>query len=120
MAFENFVQPHIPRFDGDYDYWSILMENFLRSKKFLPVVSTGMQEPAVGIALSNLQKAELDSLTLKDLKAKNFLFEAIDLSIMETILYEDTSKRIWDSLKKKYKGSAKPKRALLQTHCVDL
>ncbi|KAL5790264.1 hypothetical protein ACOSQ2_005152 [Xanthoceras sorbifolium] len=27
---ENFVQPAIPRFDGHYDHWSMLMENFLR------------------------------------------------------------------------------------------
>ncbi|KAK6936358.1 Cleavage/polyadenylation specificity factor, A subunit, C-terminal [Dillenia turbinata] len=34
MASENFVQPSIPRFDGHYDHWSMLMENFLRSKEY--------------------------------------------------------------------------------------
>ena len=29
-----FVQPVIPHFDGHYDYWSMLMENFLRSKEY--------------------------------------------------------------------------------------
>ncbi|KAL5841331.1 hypothetical protein ACOSQ3_011934 [Xanthoceras sorbifolium] len=33
MASENFVQPAIPRFDGHYGHWSILMENFLRGIK---------------------------------------------------------------------------------------
>ena len=30
----NFVQPAIPKFDGHYDHWSMLMENFLRSKEY--------------------------------------------------------------------------------------
>jgi hypothetical protein len=30
----NFIQPSIPRFDGHFDHWSMLMENFLRSKEF--------------------------------------------------------------------------------------
>jgi hypothetical protein len=32
MAEGNFVQPAIPRFDGHYDHWAMLMENFLRPK----------------------------------------------------------------------------------------
>ncbi|KAH0665104.1 hypothetical protein KY285_026310 [Solanum tuberosum] len=76
MAFENFFQAAIPRFDGQYDHWSMLMENFLRSKEFWPV--------------------------------------AIDRSILETILCKDTSKQIWDSIKKKYQGIAKAKRVKLQ------
>ncbi|PHT49015.1 hypothetical protein CQW23_13223 [Capsicum baccatum] len=87
----------------------MLMENFLRSKEFWPVVTVGVQEPATGTALSEAQKAELDSLRLKDLKAKNYLFQAIDRSILETILCKDTSKQIWDSMKKKYQGTAKAK-----------
>lgn len=78
-----------------------------------------MQEPAGGTALSEVQKAELDSLRLKDLKAKNHLFQAIDRSILETILCKDTSKQIWDSMKKKYQGTTKAKRALLQTLRAD-
>ena len=54
-------------------------------------------------------------MKLKDLKAKNYLFQAIDRSIMETLLCKDTSKQIWDSMKKKYQGSAKAKRQQLQT-----
>jgi len=51
---------------------------------------------------------------LKDLKAKNYLFQAIDHAILETILHKETSKQISDSMKKKYQGSAKVKRAQLQ------
>ena len=51
---------------------------------------------------------------MKDLKAKNYLFQAIDRSILETILCKETSKDIWDSIKKKYEGSNRIKRAQLQ------
>nr|XP_028952624.1 uncharacterized protein LOC114822440 [Malus domestica] len=75
-ATESFVQPAIPKFDGHYDHWSMLMENFLRSKEYFDL--------------------------------------AIDRSILETILEKDTSHQIWESMKKKYQGSIKVKRAQLQ------
>ncbi|KAK6923061.1 hypothetical protein RJ641_032222 [Dillenia turbinata] len=40
-----FVQAAIPRFDGHYDHWSMLMENFLRSKEYWAVIESGIQEP---------------------------------------------------------------------------
>jgi len=30
----DFVQPAIPKLDGHYDHWAMLMENFMRSKNF--------------------------------------------------------------------------------------
>ena len=114
MASETFVQPAIPRFDGHYDHWSMLMENFLRSKEYWTVVVSGVAEPAPGVVLTDAQKEELEGKKLKDLKAKNYIFQAIDRSILETILCKETSKQIWDSMKKKYEGTAKAKRAQLQ------
>ena len=66
MAYETFVQPAIPRFDGHHDHWSMLMENFLRSKEYWTVVVSGVAEPAAGVALSDVQKTELEGLKLKD------------------------------------------------------
>jgi hypothetical protein len=51
---------------------------------------------------------------LKDLKAKNYLFQSIDRSIIETILDKTTSRAIWESMAKKFQGSTKVKRAQLQ------
>jgi len=48
----NFVQAAIPRFDGHYDHWSMLMENFLRSKKYWPIIESGIEEPATTAALT--------------------------------------------------------------------
>jgi hypothetical protein len=57
----------------------------------------------------DLREKTIDELRLKDLKAKNYLFQAIDRSILETILKKDTAKDIWDSLKRKYQGTARVK-----------
>ncbi|XP_040944722.1 uncharacterized protein [Gossypium hirsutum] len=114
MASENFVQSAIPRFDGHYDHWNMLMENFLRSKEHWQVVLDDILETARGTVVSDAQRAEIKALKLKDLKAKNFLFQAIDRSILETILCKDTFKQIWDFMKKKYQGIAKAKLAQLQ------
>jgi hypothetical protein len=42
------------------------------------------------------------------------LFQAIDHAILRTILKKDTVKDIWDSMKKKYQGTARVKRAQIQ------
>ncbi|KAJ9671142.1 hypothetical protein PVL29_027229 [Vitis rotundifolia] len=97
----NFVQAAIPRFDGHYDHWSMLMENFLQSKEYWPIVESRIQAPEPNTVLK-----------LKDLKTKNYLFQAIDRPILEIILSKETSKDIWDSMKKKYEGSARVKRTL--------
>ncbi|KAM1556843.1 hypothetical protein PS2_040150 [Malus domestica] len=115
MASENsFVQPAIPKLDGHYDHWSMLMENFLRSKEYWNLVEIGITAAAAGSESGEAQKKILDELKLKDLKAKNYLFQAIDRSVLETILKKDTAKDIWDSLKQKYQGTARVKRAQLQ------
>ncbi|KAL0360218.1 UNVERIFIED_CONTAM: Copia protein [Sesamum radiatum] len=110
----NFEQAAIPRFDGHYDHWSMLMENFLRSKEYWQIVESGIREPAEGTTLTETQKTNLETKRLKDLKAKNYLFQSIDRPVLETILCKETSKDIWDSMKKKYQGSARVKRAQLQ------
>lgn len=90
------------------------MENFLRSKEYWSLIEDGIAEPAEGAVLTEAQQKRLDEQKLKDLKLKNYLFQAIDRSILETILQKETSKQIWESMKKKYQGSTKVKRAQLQ------
>ncbi|XP_026459089.1 uncharacterized protein LOC113359713 [Papaver somniferum] len=51
---------------------------------------------------------------MKDLKAKNYLFQAIDRTVFQTILDTGSSKSIWDSMKKKYQGTDHIQRAKLQ------
>ncbi|MCI09959.1 retrovirus-related Pol polyprotein from transposon TNT 1-94, partial [Trifolium medium] len=108
----DYVRPSIPRFDGFYDHWSMLMENFLRSKEIWELVEVG-----VTVAPANAtaeQQQEAAASRLKDLKVKNYLFQAIDRTILQTILNRNSAKDIWDSMKSKYQGSTKVKRAQLQ------
>jgi len=44
MAFDNFVQLSIPSFDGPYDHWSMVMENFLNSKEYWQVIFGSIEE----------------------------------------------------------------------------
>ena len=108
------MQPAIPKFDGHYDHWALLMENFLRSKEYWGLVENGIPELVEGTPLTEVERKHIDDQKLKDLKAKNYLFQALDRSILETILNKDTSKNIWDSLKQKYQGTSRVKRAQLQ------
>jgi hypothetical protein len=106
------MQPSIPKFDGHYDHWSMLMENLLRSKEYWNLVETGVTIAAPNATAEQRRVAEESKL--RDLKAKNYLFHSIDRTIMETILVKDTAKDIWDSMPRKYQGSNKVKRAQLQ------
>jgi hypothetical protein len=45
----NFMQPAIPRFDDHYDHWSMLMENFFRSKEYWGLIENGYVETESGI-----------------------------------------------------------------------
>uniref|UniRef100_A0A2N9G6A8 Integrase catalytic domain-containing protein n=5 Tax=Fagus sylvatica TaxID=28930 RepID=A0A2N9G6A8_FAGSY len=110
----SFIQPAIPRFDGHYDHWSMLMENFLRSKEFWGLVESGYIEPASESVQTDAQRKKNDEMKLKDLKVKNYLFQAIDRTVLDTILKKDTAKDIWDAMKKKFEGNARVKRSHLQ------
>ena len=77
-------------------------------------METGYVEPESGAVLTEAQQKKLDEMKLKDLKVKNYLFQAIDRMILETILQKNTSKQIWDSMKKKYEGNERVKRSILQ------
>lgn len=115
MSVDKFEQPSIPKFDGYYDHWSMMMENFLRSKEMWSLVDDGIPAAAIGTAAaSEAQRKLVEEAKLKDLKVKNFLFQAIDREILETILDKSSSKAIWDSMKQKYQGSTKVRRAQLQ------
>ena len=91
------------------------MENFLRSKELWILIETGYTEPEKGASVTETQRKKLEKLKLKDVKVKNYLFQVIDRTILETILEKNTSKQIWDSMKRKYEGNARVKRSILQT-----
>ena len=77
-------------------------------------MENGIPVAAKGVELIEAQQKSIADQKLKDLKVKNYLFQFIDRTIMETILNRDTAKHIWDSMKQKYQGSTRVKRAQLQ------
>ena len=114
MATENFAQPTVPRFDGYYDHWVVLMENFLHSNEYWSIVENGIPSIAEGSTPTQAQRKEVEEVRLKDMKIKNYQFQSIDRIIMETILDKNTTKSIWDSMRQKYQSSTRVKRAQLQ------
>ena len=76
-------------------------------------MAEGIPSSTVGTSAASEAKSVAEA-KLQDPKLKNFLFQAIEREIIETILDKSTSKAIWDSMKQKYQGSTKVKRAQLQ------
>jgi hypothetical protein len=70
----NFLQPSITRFDGHYDPWAMLMENLLRSKEYWSLIETGIIVAPANATQEQLK--EVEESKLKDLKAKNYLFQS--------------------------------------------
>jgi hypothetical protein len=66
-----------------------------------------------GVEHTEVQQKSIPDQKLKDLKVKNYLFQTIDRTIIETILNRDIVKHIWNSMKQKYQGSMRVKRAQL-------
>nr|KYP67624.1 hypothetical protein KK1_023968 [Cajanus cajan] len=87
------------------------MESFLRSKEMWLIIQDGI--PLLGTHPTEAQEKVVADVTLKDLKVKNCLFQAIDKEL-DTILDKSTSKKIWQSMQQKFPGSTRVKRAQLQ------
>ncbi|KAG6394895.1 hypothetical protein SASPL_145486 [Salvia splendens] len=91
------MQPAIPRFDGHYGHWSMLMENLLRSKGYWSQVEVGYEEPKAEASLSDAGRKKLEEVRTTDLKVKNYLvkrstlqalrrdFEILEMKVGETI-----------------------------------
>ncbi|GAU23832.1 hypothetical protein TSUD_379940 [Trifolium subterraneum] len=90
----------------------MLMENLIRSKELWELIEVGVTVAPENATLDQLQAAAASKL--KDLKVKNYFFQSIDRSILETILDRDTSRSIWEATRRKYQGSTNVKRAHLQ------
>jgi hypothetical protein len=91
------------------------MDNLIRSEEYWSLIEHGVTIAAPN-AIAELTRLANES-KLRDLKVKNYLFQLIDKSILETILVYDSANDIWDAMKRKYQGSTKVKCAQLQALC---
>lgn len=57
------------------------MENFLRSKEYWSLIEVGILAIATGVEPPEAQRKVIEDQRLKDLKVKNYLFQAIDRTI---------------------------------------
>ena len=71
----------------------MLMKKFLRSKEYWSLVETGIPAAAEAVEITEAQQQTIADQKLKDLKVKNYLFQAIDRTIMKTNLNRDTAKK---------------------------
>jgi len=70
------------------------MENILHSNEYWSLVEHGI--PATkDVPLTKVQNKNIDEVSLKDSKGKNYLFQALECYHQETILKKDTIKDIW-------------------------
>lgn len=61
------------------------MENLLRSKDYWSLVEAGIHVAAeAGVEETEAQRKAREDARVKDLKVKNYLFQAIDRTIMES------------------------------------
>jgi len=63
-------------------------------KEFWKLIENGIPEEREGTILTETQSKAIFDLKLKDLKARNFLFQEIDRVVLETIFKKDTVKDI--------------------------
>lgn len=82
----------IPKLNGDYKHLAMLMENLLRSKEWWNLIEEGITKLPRETVLNGHQRSELTELKLKDLKVKNYLFAAIERTIIKQILQKNSSK----------------------------
>lgn len=87
-----FLTPASSKFDEFYDHWATLMENLLRSKEYWDSVEKGVRVAPPDATPK--QRKLVEESKLKDLMAKNHLFQAINQTVLETILNRDTTKDI--------------------------
>ncbi|PNX81829.1 retrovirus-related Pol polyprotein from transposon TNT 1-94 [Trifolium pratense] len=58
----NFAQPSIPKFDGYYEHWAMLMENLLRSKEYWTMIENGvLAAPANATTQNNNLQMQVSS-----------------------------------------------------------
>ncbi|KAL5816417.1 hypothetical protein ACOSQ3_024795 [Xanthoceras sorbifolium] len=109
----------IPKLTKDnYDNWCIQMRALLGSQDVMEIVEDGYTEPASKEAEGTLTEAQATTLRAdrkKDCKAKSIIYQGLDEATFEIIASAKSSKEVWDTLLKTYKGADKVKRIRLQT-----
>ena len=71
------MQLAIPKLDGHYDHWCMLMENFLHSKEYWNLIEQGIPIAEQGRTHWKTKEGNWRCKT-EGFEVKNYLFQAID------------------------------------------
>jgi hypothetical protein len=72
MAESSFLQPSIPKFDGHYDHWSMLMENLLRSKEYWSLIEDGIVVAPANATAEQIKAADESKLKISKPRTSYF------------------------------------------------
>jgi gag-polypeptide of LTR copia-type/Domain of unknown function (DUF4219) len=98
----------------NYDNWSIHMKVLLGLQDAWEVIELCYTEHATVEGLMNNQVKKLKESRKKDKIVLYMMYQAVDESDFEKIAGEKTSKKVWKTLKKVYKGADNVKQVRLQ------
>nr|GEW02686.1 retrovirus-related Pol polyprotein from transposon TNT 1-94 [Tanacetum cinerariifolium] len=108
----------IPKLNkSNYDKWSIQMRALMGAQDVWESVTVGYEEPSaseVGAMSVNQLKAWKEKC-MKDKTALYILFQSMEESGFKKIVEATTSKEVWETLEKVYKGADRVKKVRLQT-----
>ncbi|XP_022946907.1 uncharacterized protein LOC111450848 [Cucurbita moschata] len=96
----------------NYENWSIQMKALFGSQDAWEVVEEGFKEPKDTMGYTAAQNKALKKLRSKDKATLYMLFRAVGF---EKIVRATTSKEVWDTLEKVFKGIDRVKQVHLQT-----
>ena len=91
------------------------MKALFGSQEAWEVVEDGFEEPFDTTGYTVVQNKALKELRSKNKAALYMLFRAVDESVFEKIARATTSKEVWDTLEKVFKGTDRVKQVRLQT-----
>ena len=104
---------NLPVFKGEnYDRWCAQMKVIFRFQDVLEIVTDGVEELAANA--DDAARTQHKELKKKDVKGLFIIHQCVDSNIFEKIIEEETSKGVWDTLKKIYGGNEKLKGIKLQ------
>ncbi|PNX59026.1 hypothetical protein L195_g051210 [Trifolium pratense] len=81
----NFLQPSVPKFDGYFEHWSMLMENLIRSKELWPLIETGVMVAPPNAMAEQLRIANESKLQDLKLQALRREFELLVMKEGESV-----------------------------------
>ncbi|KAG6628040.1 hypothetical protein CIPAW_15G172600 [Carya illinoinensis] len=102
------TQTTIPKlFKDNYDHWCIQMRALLGAQDAMDMVEDGYEESTskqTEATMTDTRRKIIQSDRKKDCKAKSILYQGPDEATFEIIAPLKTSKEVWETLHKTYRG----------------